>query len=131
MVAPQVRHGGSFAQPLSIEKVAAYRELAKQAGVEIREAMESLCTMVEVFHETPKSKLQGFQHPSGTGTIVQLEDAEIQRIWDHVPWPRECDSMGVLFDSLTDKPVRDAAYHLLWYARELAMDREPITTDTL
>jgi hypothetical protein len=32
---------------------------------------------------------------------------------------------------LEPTPLRDAAHHLLWFARELDMDREPITKDKL
>lgn len=31
----------------------------------------------------------------------------------------------------TEPSLRNAAYHLLWFARELALDREPLTTDQL
>lgn len=120
--------GGSFAPPIT--NLDAYRALASKTSDEIREAMISLCDMVDLFNKTPKSKLNGSSHPSGKGVVIPLESVEIKRIWDAVPWSSECDRMGVLFDSLTGD-VRNAAYHLLWYARELTMDREPITTDTL
>jgi hypothetical protein len=38
--------------------------------------------------------------------------------------------MGRAFDSL-EGSERDAAYHLLWFARELTRDREPCTSDKL
>lgn len=126
----QQHFGGSFAPPITPANLLAYRQFAAGTSDEIREAMNELCDMVLIFNETPKSKLSSLPHPSGLGVVTPLEAAEITRIWDAVPWPSECDRMGVLFDSLTGD-VRNAAYHLLWYARELTMDREPITTDTL
>ncbi len=36
--------------------------------------------------------------------------------------------LGKVFDSLAGD-IRNAAYHLLWYARELTKDREPRTKD--
>jgi hypothetical protein len=86
--------------------------------------------MVRVFNETPSSKLEGDTHQSGVGKIIPLEKEEIERIWDVVPWPKECDVIGECFDKLTGE-LRNAAFHLLWYARELAIDREPITNDKL
>ena len=34
-------------------------------------------------------------------------------------------------DDVDAKELRDAAFHLLWYAKELTLDRVPATTDTL
>lgn len=128
------RLGGSFAPPITAEKLDSYRLLADEEGGEIGSEMKKLCEMVEVFFQTPSSTLPGTPHPLGRGTIVPLEEAEIKRIWDYVPWPRECDSLGDLFLTIsheTKRELRNAANHLLWYARELAADREPITNDKL
>lgn len=128
------RFGGSFAPPITAENLDAYRLLADKEGGEVGSEMVKLCEMVEVFYQTPESKLAGTTHDSGRGTAVPLEDAEIKRIWDYVPWPRECDSLGVLFETIpadSKRDLRNAAFHLLWYARELTLDREPITTDKL
>lgn len=155
------RIGGSFAPPLDSGKVSAYRALAADATPEVKEIMDKLCDMVDLFHQTPQSSLSGRPHPSGVGSIIPLENAEIKRIWDAVPWVHECNAIQELFDQLptgvdgeelvaitlpdgstakrrqsivTDpkaKALRDAAFHLLWYAKELSVDREPITTDKL
>lgn len=130
-----VRFGGSFAPPIDEAKLARYRALADGVGDPmIGGYMHDLCNMVERFRETPASSLSGKPHPSGRGTIVPLESDEVRRIDDVVPWSRECDVMGEAFDRLNpvrDKETRNAAFHLLWYARELTQDREPITTDRL
>lgn len=153
-------------------KLSAYRDLADSAPPEIAEVMLKLCDMVELFQQTPRSKLAGSLHPSGRGMIVPLEKEEVERIWDAVPWdgqklpdgrtaPRECDMYAELFEQLPtgvegyvmeevklpdgskahkQKPVvsnpeakalRDAAFHLLWWAKELTLDREPLTADML
>jgi hypothetical protein len=67
------------------------------------------------------------------GQIVPLHPAEVERIWDHVPWDHELDGIQRLFDAIpaSQKDLRNAAFHLLWYAKELAHDREPITQDKL
>ena len=41
---------------------------------------------------------------------------------------REC---GERFDRLPRGELRDAAFHLLWFATELSLGREPITNDTI
>lgn len=143
------RVGGSFAPSITSKKLDEYRELAQGASEPIKDAMLKLCEMVEVFSETPRSKLKGEKHPSGIGIAVPLEPEEIQRIWELVPWDYEIQGLigGItkdntyvlgLFDSLPvgekgseDNNRRNAAYHLAWYGVELSKDREPMTTDTL
>lgn len=148
--------GGSFAPPLSDAKLTEYEALAKQC--EDRKAagyMADLCKMLRVFRETPESPEKPRKHPV-IGVMIPLQEAEVQRIWDHVPWAEECDLMGAAFDKLQagecaenarrlevaklsggDKPelldtsMRNAAFHLLWFARELEQDREPCTCDKL
>lgn len=229
----KVRLGGSFAPPINSEQVARYRELAKAAeDPRVRDAVLPLCEMVEIFQKTPDSRLNGQPHPVGEFTdgsgqkrqapaVVPLEESEIKRIWDYVPWDYECDALAVLFEEieqdvafrnsqkisewkrtvanviisgffpdrskfekvqqalknvadwlflleenqaakiqeqynsvnecnaaitkafaskqyeglpypkLEPTPLRDAAHHLLWFARELTRDREPLTNDKL
>lgn len=140
----KVHYGGSFAPPLDEAKLASFDTIADSQGGPVGDAMKRLITMLKKFWETPRSPLPGSGHPSGAGMIIPLEDAEIERIWDHVPWMNaeqriakgkigddDCDQYGVLFGTLPQGEVRNAAFHLLWYARELAADREPITNDLL
>lgn len=126
--------GGSFAPPLPPEKLESFKELAAKSEPQTRAYMEELIHMVEVFRETPASRQPGTPHPAGLGQVVMLEEDEIKRIDHVVPWPEEIELMSAVFNKLdpaTDKPTRDAAYHLLWFARRLAKDREPITNDKL
>lgn len=126
-----LQYGGSFAPALPAN-LAPYRALAEKAEPQAREAMLKLCTMVDVFRETPDSTLPGTPHPSGMGVMVPLEAAEVERIWDHVPWEEELKMYAGWFDAIpndTQKPLRDAAHHLLWYGYELLRDREPLTKE--
>lgn len=145
----RTRVGGSFAPPLTPDRLERYKALAATAPEMVCEKMQSLLTMMEVFNQTPRSALPSRNHPVGklasTGRvpqIVDLEPDEIQRIWNHVPWgddqpghhTNECDDLSRLFDGIDpvgQKELRDACFHLLWFARELAMDREPMTNDLL
>lgn len=123
------RLGGSFAPKITSEKLEHFRQLA--GNVEDQRCsiyMLELIEMVDLFFETPDSTLPGTKHPVA-GMVVPLEDAEVKRIWDKVPWPEECDMIGKAFDILPPGEQRNAAYHLLWYARELTLDREPMTQE--
>jgi len=124
--------GGSFAPPLDKKRLDECKKLIDGcADRQVKDAMGALYAMAVEFAKTPRSKLPGAQHPSGVGAVVPLEPAEIERMDLHVPWREELDMYAALFGKITDKPLRDAAYHLLWYGYELYLDREPITTDTL
>ena len=125
------RIGGSFAPPLDSSKLSTYRSLAKSAPEEARGYMETLCDMMEIYHDEDESKNESAPHPSGLGTITMLEEDQIKRLWDHVPWPRECDAMQHCFEELPPGELRNAAFHLLWYGKELADDRQPLTNDKL
>lgn len=123
--------GGSFAPPIDAEKLAAYEALVPSDNRQVADHMTRLIAMVRKFQETPESRLAGTPHPV-KGTVVPLEEAEIQRIWDYVPYEEECNAIGLVFEKqLTAGYVRDAAFHLLWYAYELTKDREPMTADKL
>lgn len=138
-----------FAPPLTSERLAAYKSLAAGAEPPVREAMEGLIRMAEVFQETPASALPGVPlqteytrspfrdaagKPKPPPDIVPLSGEEIDRIWDHVPWDHEIRALEPLFEAIdprSQKELRDAAFHLKWYATELALDREPMTQDRL
>lgn len=126
--------GGSFAPPLTEDKLKEYKLLAATADIRISEIMLKLIEMVEVFNQTPTSILKPELHRTGIVNQIPLEDAEITRIWNYVPWDYELEAYSKLFetiDNTNNKPLRDACFHLLWFARELEADREPITNDKI
>lgn len=123
------RLGGSFAPRIDEEKLEQYRQLAGNVQDQrCSDYMLKLVEMLDLFYETPDSTLPGTKHPIA-GMVVPLEDAETTRIWDKVPYSDECDLIGKAFDILPPGEQRNAAYHLLWYARELTLDREPMTQE--
>jgi hypothetical protein len=135
------RFGGSFAPPIDSSKLSSYRSTinaqatgAAQDSVpfRVKDQLLGLCNMVEAFQQTPASANASKPHPSGTGTITFLEEAEIQRIWDLVPFDWELKALQAELDKLDSKdPLRNPAFHLLWFAIELTNDREPLTNDRL
>lgn len=116
-----------------------------------------LLKMVRKFQETGQSKEPAKEHlalkgkvrkdgtPVNAAVLIPLEKEEIKRIWDFVPWDYEIDSYAQLFEKLPTgsveegqksrvldpkaKELRTACFHLLWYARELYLDREPVTRE--
>lgn len=130
------RFGGSFAPPITAAKISEYNALlstpaADEFDLKVKSTCKDLLKMVQVFQETPASASAGSKHPSGRGTIVPLEESEINRIDAYVPWDHECDAYQALFDKLPTGALRNAAFHLLWFAKELTKDREPLTNDKL
>lgn len=128
------RIGGTFAPPIGGGQLDDYEILASKASGPVGDSMLKLIMMVRKFQETPASSLPGTPHRSGVGLVVPLEPAEVERIDPVVPWEHELDAMARLFDGINlvgQKALRDAAFHLLWYGRELFLDREPMTKDRL
>ena len=141
----------SYAPPITEEQLQKYESLIDTAPVRVQEYMRDLVAMLRLFWETEESKLPPVSNKTGV-FYTPLEEAEISRIWDAVPYRDECDLIGKVFDTLpdgfvqkrdpedptalkneiTDQAAFDlkcAANHLLWYAYELTADREPITQD--
>ena len=126
--------GGNFAPPFTDQKLDAYKALAESAAPEIKDAMLVLHHCVAKWWNLPESTGAGKPHASGRGLMVPLDDSIKADLDDHIPWPKELAAYGQLFESIsneTHKPLRDAAFHLLWGVQELNLDREPMTTDKL
>ena len=132
-----------FAPALSDAKLAEYTAIAAAlpAG-ELRDAIAECLACVKFWWELPEStrtdgrrlRIQkGVNGPQVEVPITPLEDAHVKAIWDAVPWPRELDASQSLFDAIPvgQKALRDCAFHLLWFAKELCLDREPLTQDKL
>ena len=129
--------GGSFAPPMDDARLTEIEAMASALDPSpVKSEMQDLCKMMRSFRETPDSTQPGRPVLAlrGARLHVPLEDEEVERIWDLVPWEHECTAIGVVFATIsneTDHDLRNAAFHLLWFARELCADREPITNDKL
>lgn len=126
-----------LAPPMTDEKIAAYKSLAASQGGEIGDAMATCLRCVEAWWELPESKLPPRKwstkigKANGTINVVPLEAEHVAALDAVTPWLRELNSMDGLFDMLPTGDVRNAAFMLLWYAKEIALDREPVTQEKL
>lgn len=132
-----------FAPPLTDALLARYKAVVEHSpmSAEVRDAMASCLRCVEAWWELPESGRRGdLWKTVHRGKEVEFEVKPLEK--EHVaaldavtPWPRELDTLSTpkadgLFDSLEGE-VRDVAFHLLWHAKEIALDREPVTQDKL
>lgn len=134
---------GCFAPPLTDAALTKYRTMigAVSSNDELKEALQQCLACVELWWNLPESK----EDPSEPITIlhrgketsfreVSLQDDHVEKLWDVTPWLREVDAMKVLFERISptgQRELRDAAHHLLWHVQELALYREPLTSDVL
>lgn len=126
--------GGTFAPPLSDEILAKYRQQidALPADSMIRDVCDKLHTCCHAWWNAPDSNGPGKRHPSGKGMIVPLDEGIAKQLFDVIPWDKELEAYQKVLDGIdpvADRDLRNMAFHLLWHAKELEMDREPITAD--
>lgn len=132
-----------FAPPLTDAKLAEYRAVVAalpDARGDLRDAMGECLRAVEAWWELPEStRTDATRFRLRVGgrdrdvAFTPLEDAHRAALFDLIPWPYELDAVQALFDKIpeAEAALRDAAFHLLWHARELCLDREPATRDKL
>ena len=127
--------GGSFAPPLSDDKLASYKTLIEaQPESATKDALGKLLTCVQKWWELPDSDGAAASHPATTRMqIVDLTPEIAKTLWDYIPWKEELTAMQALFDVIpaTQAELRNCAFHLLWFGIELEKDREPLTNDKL
>lgn len=105
--------GGSFAPPLSDEKIEEYKEMID--GLEdgpVKESMTTLMNCCGVWWDLPEPEgTETSIHPATVGrkdlqgrdrqaTIVRLQKDHADALDEHIPWGHELKGMRELFDSL-------------------------------
>jgi hypothetical protein len=133
-----------FAPALSDDLLASYTSLiAKCDDAEVKDALESLLRPVAAWWALPESRRKDGQRVQvkhrGKEIAVEiapLESAHVTALDKDVPWMRELSLLSNergtgLFDGLRAGELRNAAFHLLWFCKELTLDREPLTVDKL
>lgn len=128
------RIGGSLAPALTDDVLSQYSMMIERLPEgPIKDALQTLVGCVHEWWSLPESDEVGSPHPSGRGVIVPLTAEVKDAIYELIPWSHELDAIQGLFDTIpaTDHVLRKCAFHLLWYVRELNLDREPITLESV
>lgn len=134
---PAPRIGGSFAPPLTEDLLTKYEALLGSLDPQSQtaDAFRIVLNCAKQWWEQPDSSGASTRpHPVGRGTIIDLDEPIAKALWDHIPWDEELDVYANVFekiDPVAERDLRNAAFHLLWHAKELARDREPLTNDKL
>lgn len=135
---------GCFAPPLSDKTLAEYKELIKEADGEIKDELEKLLTCVSAWWHLPEPKKTGreprlallHRGEEMEVPIIPMDPAHVEKLDPVTPYMRELNTLSNeagtgLFDRLRAGPLRECAFHLLWFAKEITLDREPLTQDKL
>lgn len=139
--------GACFAPDITDEKLAEYRQLiALHPQTAIADSMQLCLLAVEQWWALPASSREStrkvmLHRANGDNQrrmvavpLVPLESDHVHLLDAVLPWEHEIRSMASLFDTIdaaTDKKLRDAAFHLLWFVTELSLGREPMTQSVL
>lgn len=120
--------GGSFAPEFTDELLDRYQELCMYLEGQVREYFETLLTLAEKWWQMEVSDatpIGEYKDAKGMiGLVIPLTDTLKNRLDENIPWAEEIEIMSKVFEPLTGE-TRNAAFHLLWLAKELELDREP------
>jgi len=133
-----------FAPPMTAEKLKGYGTLVATTAAksELGEALRRCLACVQAWYALPASTRTDTDKFAITDkgaeityTVTPLEKAHVASLWDVTPWMSELNLLSNatetgLFDSLTGD-LRNCAFDLLWHAKEITLDREPLTQDCL
>lgn len=132
-----------LAPALTEEKLAKWQELINnlQMGSELRDALETLFKCVEAWWNARESTEKHVVAATGAGFVsgpdvrLQKFDGELKDLlFETTPWMKELKLYDDLLESIhpeSEKELRDAAFHMLWFAKEICNDREPLTLDRI
>lgn len=120
--------GGSFAPPITDDMLKKWEKLNEKVGGLTGKAIEQLIETVRTHRKHVPTRTGGKPHKSGKGTIFNLSTKAKEACENCLPSADERKLMGQMFESLSGDE-RNMAFHLLWYANEIGLDREPITSD--
>lgn len=130
-----------FAPALTDEQLRQYRSQVNTLSLSaVKDALDECLIACEAWWKLPDSTRQDVDRfrikhkgKETTFSVTPLEEAHVESLCSVIPWGYELNSMQQLFDDIPveQKETRDMAFHLLWHARELCLDREPLTQDKL
>src|SRR4051794_16063177 len=121
--------GGSFAPPLSDDKLDEYTNRIESLPTRpVKDACATLLTCCKTWWDLPEPEgTASWAHPSGRGTIVNLQPDHAQALDEHIPWAHELQAIQQLLDGIdpvAECDLRNMAFLLLWHVKELDRGRE-------
>lgn len=127
------RFGGAFAPPLSQEILDTYASLFGLVADTIqKESLICMLSCVQNWYALPESEgTLAKPHPCGVGTIIPLANDIKNQLALTLPSGPQILIYEAVAESITETVLRNAAFHVLWHVKELALGREPITFDKL
>lgn len=119
----------SCAPPLTDEMLETYTELAATASpAKVKLVLEKLLNLVTAWYYLPESGGDPCEHGSGLCEYIPLDENIKTELSQYLPFKEELSMFAEVLEGQTGN-IRNAGFHLLWYATELFLDREPITMD--
>ena len=122
------KFGGTFAPPLSDEKLAEYKALIDAQPESVtKDALKILYRCCDAWWSVPESTGEGHPHPCGRGVMVDLDKPIAEALWDSIPWKEELDHFEVLAKEVQKgESERNSAKLSAWRSsvREFYLKRE-------
>jgi hypothetical protein len=123
-------YGGSFAPEMSETDFRYYKSRIDQTDVEtvLGDYLRKTLKPIETWWDLPESVgPSGELHKSGRGVLQPLDAEVLEALWEDIPWEPEINAIQAEFEKMPTGELRNIAFHLLWYLKELNLDREPLT----
>ena len=138
-----------MAPPLTESRLAEIRQITGGVHDErLHDAMTMMLQCVEKWWSLPdsragdqvvkgvKKKRVEWEFDQGRTRVSEqpLEEQYVDALWNVTPWMDELLALEPLLekiDPVSQKALRDAAFTLMFFCKELTLDREPMTMDRL
>lgn len=127
----RVTIGGTHAPPITVGQIDEYRKvIGALEERRLRVILTQLLNLVCDWYTLPDSNTVPKDHPSGRCKVVGLSAEITEILKEKIPFKEELKMFAEVLEQQNGL-VRNIGYHLLWYATELSLGREPITLDKL
>lgn len=114
--------GGSLAPTIDEVKMSQFRHFEGTLDGPANDYYTELLELAELWWDSDVSTAEA--KPGRFQAIVPLTQELQNKFYNAIPWPKELALMAETFETLTGE-VRNCAFHLLWLANELNLNREP------
>ena len=133
-----------FAPDITDSLLSKYQSLISASmDATLKDKLNGLLACVKAWWDLPESKrADGDEYTTllkgeeVTYKIVPLEKEAVEKLDSVTPYMDDLNSLSNAagtgrFDTIPNGDLRNAAFHLLWYCKEITLDREPLTLSKL